>query len=189
MTFSSAATGAPRRYSPQVGSQARGEAQNSPKDYLKAHNDARAEIGVKPLKWDSQLASHAHKFVKKHIFDCEKGIHDMTIIAGNKYGQNIAYNSGSVSGADAVNEWLKQKTNYDYKSNSCIDEKVVERAMVVFNGYGSRRLKKISILNLEFTCKTGFLIFHSRYGSNHDIQDRVVSDTFSMRKGFYGKTT
>ncbi|QHN80467.1 hypothetical protein HN51_057650 [Arachis hypogaea] len=96
-------------------------AQNSPKDYLKAHNDARAEIGVKPLKWDSQLASHAHKFVKKHIFDCEKGIHDMTIIAGNKYGQNIAYNSGSVSGADAVNEWLKQKTNYDYKSNSCID--------------------------------------------------------------------
>ncbi|KAL1289393.1 hypothetical protein AAHE18_20G055200 [Arachis hypogaea] len=107
------------------------------------------KIGVKPLKWDSQLASHAHKFVKKHIFDCEKGIHDMTIIA----------------------------------------EKVVERAMVVFNGYGSRRLKKISILNLEFTCKTGFLIFHSRYGSNHDIQDRVVSDTFSMRKGFYGKTT
>ncbi|QHN80465.1 Pathogenesis-related protein [Arachis hypogaea] len=93
-------------------------AQNSPKDYLRAHNDARAEIGVKPLKWDSQLASHARKFVKKHIFDCKKGIHDMT---SNKYGQNNAYNTGSVSGVDAVNVWLKQKTNYDYKSNSCID--------------------------------------------------------------------
>ncbi|RYR35841.1 hypothetical protein Ahy_A10g050946 [Arachis hypogaea] len=37
--------------------------QNSPKDYLKSHNDARAEIGVKPLKWDPQLASHAPKAI------------------------------------------------------------------------------------------------------------------------------
>ncbi|XLT11146.1 hypothetical protein HN51_056939 [Arachis hypogaea] len=95
-------------------------AQNLPKDYVKAHNDARAEVGVKPLKWDLQLTLHARKFVKKHISDCKKGFHDATFV-GNKYGQNSAYHPGSVSGVEAVAEWLKHKTNYDYKSNSCID--------------------------------------------------------------------
>ncbi|KAL1329670.1 hypothetical protein AAHE18_12G058000 [Arachis hypogaea] len=95
-------------------------AQNSPKDYLKAHNDERVKVGAKPLKWDPQLASLARKFVKKHIFDCKKGIFDTTF-AGNTYGQSNAYNLGSRSGVDAVNAWLLQKINYDYKSNTCID--------------------------------------------------------------------
>ncbi|KAL1342723.1 hypothetical protein HN51_029241 [Arachis hypogaea] len=95
-------------------------AQNLPKDYLKAHNDARIEVGVKPLKWDLQLTLHARNFVKKHISDCKEGLHDATFV-GNKYGQNSAYHPGSVSGVEAVAEWLKHKTNYDYKSNSYID--------------------------------------------------------------------
>ncbi|RYR24742.1 hypothetical protein Ahy_B02g058265 [Arachis hypogaea] len=99
-------------------------AQNSPKDYLKAHNDERVKVGAKPLKWDPQLASLARKFVKKHIFDCKKGIFDTTF-AGNTYGQSNAYNLGSRSGVDAVNAWLLQKINYDYKSNTCIDESSV----------------------------------------------------------------
>nr|XP_025628398.1 tripeptidyl-peptidase 2-like [Arachis hypogaea] len=95
-------------------------AQNFPKDYLKAHNDERVKVGAKPLKWDPQLASLARKFVKKHIFDCKKGIFDTTF-AGNKYGQSNAYHLGSRSGVDAVNAWLTLKTNYDYKFNTCID--------------------------------------------------------------------
>ncbi|XP_057731916.1 pathogenesis-related protein 1-like isoform X1 [Arachis stenosperma] len=72
-------------------------AQNLPKDYLKAHNDARAEVKVKPLKWDLQLTLHARNFVKKHISDCKEGLHDATFV-GNKYGQNSAYHPRSVSG-------------------------------------------------------------------------------------------
>ncbi|KAL4337025.1 Pathogenesis-related protein [Arachis hypogaea] len=95
-------------------------AQNSPKDYLKIHNDERVEVGVKSLKWDPKLASLARKFVKKHIFDCKKGFYDTTF-TDKKHGRSSAYHQGSLSGVDAVNAWLMQKTNYDYKSNTCID--------------------------------------------------------------------
>ncbi|QHN80471.1 hypothetical protein HN51_057647 [Arachis hypogaea] len=94
-------------------------AQNFPKDYLKAHNNARAEVGVKPLKWDPKLELHARKYVKKYITDCKKGLFDVDF-AGT-YGQNNAYNPGSISGIAAVDVWVKQKTNYDYESNSCVD--------------------------------------------------------------------
>ncbi|QHO23066.1 hypothetical protein HN51_046853 [Arachis hypogaea] len=96
-------------------------AQNSPKDYLKAHNDERVKVGTKPLKWDQQLASLARKFVKKHIFDCKKGTYDRSFIDGTKYVQSFVYHPESISGVDAVNTWLQQKTNYVYKSNTCID--------------------------------------------------------------------
>ncbi|RYR24749.1 hypothetical protein Ahy_B02g058275 [Arachis hypogaea] len=96
------------------------DTQNSPKDYLKIHNDERVEVGVKSLKWDPKLASLARKFVKKHIFDCKKGFYDTTF-TDKKHGRSSAYHQGSLSGVDAVNAWLMQKTNYDYKSNTCID--------------------------------------------------------------------
>ncbi|MED6110816.1 hypothetical protein PIB30_046294 [Stylosanthes scabra] len=94
-------------------------AQNSPNDYLKAHNDARKEVGVKPLEWDPQLASHAGEFVEKHIADCITGLIDVAF--PGTYGQNAAYNSVSETGTEAVAAWVQQKYNYDYKSNSCVD--------------------------------------------------------------------
>ncbi|MED6110818.1 hypothetical protein PIB30_046296 [Stylosanthes scabra] len=93
-------------------------AQNSPKDYLKIHNDARAEVGVKPLKWDSKLALDARKFVKKHAADCVKAI--STRAFKDTYGQNSAYITTS-EGVTAMAMWVKLKKYYDYKSNSCID--------------------------------------------------------------------
>ncbi|XP_020972507.1 pathogenesis-related protein 1-like [Arachis ipaensis] len=77
-------------------------AQNSPKDYLKAHNDERVKVGTKPLKWDQQLASLARKFVKKHIFDCKKGTYDRSFIDGTKYVQSFVYHPESISGVDAI---------------------------------------------------------------------------------------
>ncbi|PQM33135.1 pathogenesis-related leaf protein 4 [Prunus yedoensis var. nudiflora] len=34
-------------------------AQDSPQDYLNAHNAARAQVGVAPLTWDPNLAAYA----------------------------------------------------------------------------------------------------------------------------------
>ncbi|MED6175971.1 hypothetical protein PIB30_083399 [Stylosanthes scabra] len=94
-------------------------AQNSPKDYLRAHNDARTEVCVNPLKWDKQLELHASKFVKKRAANCKNEL--INISLGGMYGQNIVYTPKSQTGAEAVAAWVNQKHNYDYKSNSCID--------------------------------------------------------------------
>ncbi|MED6114136.1 hypothetical protein PIB30_077398 [Stylosanthes scabra] len=94
-------------------------AQNSPQDYLKIHNDARAAVGVKPLLWDQRLESYAIVFMRKHIEDCLEG----EDIHPTGYSQNIAHTRTSeylLTGADAVKSWVAQKRFYDYKTNSCI---------------------------------------------------------------------
>ncbi|MED6196993.1 hypothetical protein PIB30_052567 [Stylosanthes scabra] len=96
-------------------------AEISPKNYLKVHNDARAEVGVKPLDWDPQLALYARKFVEKHIADCRNGLMDAAV-ADDTYGQNKAYAMESqIEVSKSILTWVNQKHNYDYKSNTCID--------------------------------------------------------------------
>ncbi|XLU48039.1 pathogenesis-related protein 1B-like [Arachis ipaensis] len=95
-------------------------AQNSPQDYLKVHNAARAIVGVEPLLWDSELESYANKLLSRHTVDCLR----VEQIQYTLYGRNFAsYDSSfeNFSGADAVASWVEQRQNYDYKSNSCID--------------------------------------------------------------------
>ncbi|MED6211056.1 hypothetical protein PIB30_069914 [Stylosanthes scabra] len=94
-------------------------AQNSPQDYLKVHNVARAAVGVKPLLWDSKLESEANMFVSKHIVECIK---KKGIVVDVEHGRNIAsaWRPGYFRGVDAVVLWLSQKPLYNYESNSCI---------------------------------------------------------------------
>ncbi|MED6114139.1 hypothetical protein PIB30_077401 [Stylosanthes scabra] len=84
-------------------------AQNSPQDYLKIHNDARAAVGVKPLLWDLGLESYAFMFVRKHIEHCLEG----EDIHPTGFSQNIAHTRTSeylVTGADAVASWVATMT-------------------------------------------------------------------------------
>ncbi|QHO09790.1 Pathogenesis-related protein [Arachis hypogaea] len=94
-------------------------AQNYPKDYLKVHNDARASVGVQPLKWDIKLEDHARTFVNKHVESCKLGKGG----TGGRFSRLVEQNSRLITGADAVALWVETKKNYDYKSNSCTDKK------------------------------------------------------------------
>ncbi|XP_052111475.1 basic form of pathogenesis-related protein 1-like [Arachis duranensis] len=95
-------------------------AQNSPEDYLEAHNTARAKVGVKPLKWDWRLESYAYLHLS------QKTEHCIPIQSDGPYGENTV--SGvkateafrKLTGAQAVGVWVAQKQYYDEKSNSCI---------------------------------------------------------------------
>ncbi|KAL6347789.1 hypothetical protein AAG906_026318 [Vitis piasezkii] len=45
-------------------------AQNSPQDYLDAHNVARAEVGVESLTWDDTVAAYAQNYANQRFGDC-----------------------------------------------------------------------------------------------------------------------
>ncbi|KAJ9705384.1 hypothetical protein PVL29_003436 [Vitis rotundifolia] len=89
-------------------------AQNSPQDFLDAHNAARAEVGVESMTWDNTVATYPEKYASLRILDCNLAH------SGGLYGENIAWPVTSLTGTDAVNLWVGEKPNYDYNSNSCV---------------------------------------------------------------------
>ncbi|XVE94079.1 hypothetical protein REPUB_Repub01dG0249800 [Reevesia pubescens] len=93
-------------------------AQDSPQDYLNAHNAARAAVGVGPMTWDNTVAAYAQNYANQRIGDCN------LVHSGGPYGENLAWSSGNLSGTDAVGLWVDEKVNYDYNSNTCAPGKV-----------------------------------------------------------------
>ncbi|GFY89478.1 CAP (Cysteine-rich secretory proteins, Antigen 5, and Pathogenesis-related 1 protein) superfamily protein [Actinidia rufa] len=95
-------------------------AQNSPQDYLNAHNTIRAQVGVGPMTWDPNVADFAQNYANQRAGDCAM-IHSG---GGGMYGENIAAGSGDFTGAMAVDLWAGEEPDYDYNSNSCAPGKV-----------------------------------------------------------------
>ena len=89
-------------------------AQNSHQDFVNAHNVARAEVGVGPIRWNHTIAAYAQDYANKRIGDC-----DLTHSMG-PYGECLAEGYAILSAVDAVNLWVNEKQYYDYESNSCI---------------------------------------------------------------------
>ena len=89
-------------------------AQNSHQDFVNAHNAARAEVGVGPIRWNHTIAAYAQDYANKRIGDCDL-IHSM-----GPYGECLAEGYAILSAVDAVNLWVNEKQYYDYESNSCI---------------------------------------------------------------------
>ncbi|KAI3988708.1 hypothetical protein MKX01_001834 [Papaver californicum] len=89
------------------------QAQTPQQQYLDAHNAARAEVNVRPLVWDNNVAAYATNYANQRARDCN------LIHSGGPYGENIAKSTGSLAIGRAVNLWVSEKSNYDYQSNSC----------------------------------------------------------------------
>ncbi|KAM3694806.1 hypothetical protein ACB098_07G082700 [Castanea mollissima] len=89
-------------------------AQNSPADYVNAHNAARAQVGVGAITWDANLATFAQNYANQHKGDCR------LVHSGGPYGENLAGSTGDLTGTAAVNLWVAEKSKYDYNSNSCV---------------------------------------------------------------------
>ncbi|KAL9660208.1 hypothetical protein QQ045_025020 [Rhodiola kirilowii] len=92
-------------------------AQQAQKQFLDAHNSARAAVGVGPLTWDTKVANYAQNYANSHRVDC-KMVHSK-----GPYGENLAWSSGDMSIPAAVKLWVDEKKFYDYNSNSCIGGK------------------------------------------------------------------
>ncbi|XP_022960609.1 pathogenesis-related protein PRB1-3-like [Cucurbita moschata] len=91
---------------------------NSPAAYINAHNAARAQVGVDPIKWDEKLANYSQQYVNERINDC-KLVH-----SGGAYGENLAWGMPDLTATNAVKLWVDEKQFYDYATNSCDSGKV-----------------------------------------------------------------
>ncbi|MCL7049273.1 hypothetical protein MKW94_026939 [Papaver nudicaule] len=96
------------------------QAQNSPTDFLSAHNNARANVSVGAMTWDATVAKYAQDYADLRKADCQL-VHS----TGGSYGENIAWSSSSnFTGVAAVNLWVAEKAFYSYPANTCQSGKV-----------------------------------------------------------------
>ncbi|KAJ7942883.1 Pathogenesis-related protein 1 [Quillaja saponaria] len=91
-------------------------AQDSPADFVNAHNVARAQVGVPPLAWDDTIVGFARDYANQHVDDCQL-VHSS---GAGKYGENLAGSTGDLNGTNAVEMWVSERENYDYNSDSCV---------------------------------------------------------------------
>ncbi|KAM7516606.1 hypothetical protein LguiA_006189 [Lonicera macranthoides] len=90
---------------------------NATEEYLAAHNAARAEVGVEPLKWSENLAK-ATSLLVRYQRD-RQGCKFAELTAG-KYGGNQLWASGqTMTPRQAVESWVAEKNYYNHANNSC----------------------------------------------------------------------
>ncbi|KAL1369690.1 hypothetical protein HN51_000078 [Arachis hypogaea] len=87
-------------------------------EFLAAHNEARAAVGVQPLIWSQQLANATSRLVR--LQRDKMGCQFANLTAG-KYGANqLMTSGGAVTPRIAVEEWVRQKQYYNHANNSCV---------------------------------------------------------------------
>ncbi|KAK1322771.1 hypothetical protein QJS10_CPA02g00040 [Acorus calamus] len=95
-------------------------AQNSPKDYVDAHNAARSKVGVGPVTWDPTVAAYAQNYARQRSGDCRLVHSD----SNGRYGENLFWGKGKEYWAtDAVKSWVDEEKDYSYNSNACASGK------------------------------------------------------------------
>ena len=95
------------------------QAQNTPQDYLNAHNVARAREGVAAIKWNATVAAYAQRYANLRRADCA------LIHSNGPYGENLFRGSGKEwSGTEAVQSWVSERQFYNYNTNTCAPSKV-----------------------------------------------------------------
>ncbi|GLU19911.1 hypothetical protein SLE2022_361340 [Rubroshorea leprosula] len=86
-------------------------------EFLDAHNQARAAVGVGPLSWSEQLANATSLLVR---FQRNKMSCQFANLTSSKYGGNQLWSGGgTVTPRMAVDEWVEEKRYYNYTDNSC----------------------------------------------------------------------
>ncbi|XP_023511498.1 pathogenesis-related protein 1-like [Cucurbita pepo subsp. pepo] len=98
-------------------------AQDSPQDYVDAHNIARSQVsavqvGIKPIQWDEELANYATQYANERSNDCQ------LLHSNGPYGENLAMHSSGMTGIEAVQMWVDEQQFYDYASNTCTEGKM-----------------------------------------------------------------
>lgn len=90
---------------------------NASQEYLGAHNQARGEVGVGPLRWSEALAKSASLTAR---LQRDKQNCSFADLSKSRYGGNQLWAGGfAVTPRVAVETWMEEKKFYDYAGNSC----------------------------------------------------------------------
>ncbi|XP_057767262.1 pathogenesis-related protein PR-1-like [Salvia miltiorrhiza] len=91
-------------------------APSSKSQFLAVQNAARAALRLPPLAWDRRIARFAASYARRRRADCELRH------SGGPYGENIFWGSGGAwTAAQAAAEWVAERREYSYRSNSCAE--------------------------------------------------------------------
>ncbi|XP_050209526.1 basic form of pathogenesis-related protein 1-like [Mercurialis annua] len=126
------------------------QAQNSPTDYVAAHNQVRAAIGIGPIGWNDTLKDYAQEYVNKKAKTCELEH------SHGPYGENLAMGWGEFGALDAVKLWADERPNYDYESNSCIADQCLHYTQIIW-----RDTNQIGCASAK--CKNGYNYISCNY--------------------------
>ena len=77
-------------------------------EFLRVHNDARARVGVAPLRWSATLARYAQQWAD-HLASTGQFTHRDLSATG--YGENM-FGGSDGSPGDAARYWLEEKNAY-----------------------------------------------------------------------------
>ncbi|CAI9110043.1 OLC1v1010005C1 [Oldenlandia corymbosa var. corymbosa] len=92
-------------------------ATNASQEFVDAHNQARKDVGVGPLKWSETLAKSASLTVRYQRDNRNCSFADLS---NSQYGGNQLRASGvAVPPRTAVGIWVSEKQYYDYGNNTC----------------------------------------------------------------------
>ncbi|KAF8674295.1 hypothetical protein HU200_048118 [Digitaria exilis] len=86
-------------------------------EYLAPHNQARAAVGVPPLRWSADLSSAAAKVVAQQQRQGRCAFADM---AGSSYGANQGWASYRARPGEVVASWVAQGKYYTHANNTCV---------------------------------------------------------------------
>ncbi|XP_047323824.1 STS14 protein [Impatiens glandulifera] len=90
---------------------------NSVQDFVDAHNEARTEVGVGPIAWNSSLAKSSSLLVR---YQRDKMECNFANLGSSRYGGNQLRSEGQVvSAREAVEAWVEEKQYYNHANNSC----------------------------------------------------------------------
>ncbi|XP_062102307.1 STS14 protein [Humulus lupulus] len=87
------------------------------KEYLQAHNQARAAVGVEPLEWSETLANASSRLVRyqRNKMSCQ-----FANLTNSRYGANQFWAGGGTSTPRmAVDKWVEEKQYYNHANNTC----------------------------------------------------------------------
>ncbi|XP_059456003.1 STS14 protein-like [Corylus avellana] len=88
------------------------------KEYLEAHNQARAAVGVSPLKWSEELANAAGRVVRYQKNNMGCGLTKLH----HKYQGNQVWTifNKTMTPRMVVDRWVQEKQHYNYATNTCL---------------------------------------------------------------------
>jgi pathogenesis-related protein 1 len=100
---------------------------------LAAHNRWRAEVGVGPLAYSTQLESSAQAWANQLMKTNQCQMRHSE--SAGRYGENLYWSSavewsdgrrelGKVAPSNVVDAWGSEKRDYSYQNNSCASGKV-----------------------------------------------------------------